>query len=204
MFDTPLTRPELTRVIEGRGHARRVPILLHCWIHPESFPPETSKGRFGHPRPRYPMDAEIIPFNIPQVYNAPAADPSYRWSYRDSRKAGRALDNSGVIEDWEEELEPLLNDFPSPEYPNLIPACPPDDGRYRLGHWWYFFFERFWSIRSMEDALTDFYLYPDAVHALFRQAGGLLQAHADPRQRGAAPGRRVHQRRPGHAGDHLF
>ncbi len=62
----------------------------------------------------------------------------------------------------------MLADFPSPDYPGLIPAGPPEDGRYRLGGWWYFFFERFWSIRGMENALTDFYLHPDEVHALFR------------------------------------
>ena len=168
MKDTALTRLELSNVIEGKGHARRVPILFHCWIHPESFPPETSKA-VSDLLSQYPMDAQMIPFNIPQVYNAPTSDLSYRWSYRDSNKVGQALDNDGVIEDWDEELDLLLNDFPSPEYADLIPVSPPDDGRYRLGHWWYFFFERFWSIRGMENALTDFYLNPDAVHAVFRK-----------------------------------
>ncbi|MBQ8953091.1 MAG: methylcobamide--CoM methyltransferase, partial [Clostridia bacterium] len=78
-------------------------------------------------------------------------------------------DSDRVIEDWDAELEAFLADFPSPEYPGLIPACPPEDGRYRIGTWWYFFFERLWSIRGMENALMDFYLYPDEIHALFRR-----------------------------------
>jgi len=162
-----LTRGEISRVIEGRGNARRVPVLLNFWLTPSAF---------GEKEPivqdiirDYPDDVQVIPLHIPAVYEAPADDPSYRWSYRDKPEGLRALDASGVIEDWDEELDLLLNDFPSPDYPGLIPASPADDGRYRLGHWWYFFFERFWSLRSMEDALTDFYLYPEAVHALFRK-----------------------------------
>lgn len=166
----PLSREEMIRVIEGKGCADRVPLLYHMWIYPDAFD--------GQKRPavedilsRYPMDAQTIDLNIPSVYNAPDDDPSYRWSYRDARTdlSRAALDNSGIIEDWDEELELLLADFPSPDYPKLIPPSPSPDGRYRLGKWWYFFFERFWSVRSMEDALTDFYLNPDAVHALFQK-----------------------------------
>jgi len=115
------------------------------------------------------MDVQVCGIRIPDVYNAPADDPSYRWSYMDKPNNAQALDQSGFIEDWETQLDPLMADFPSPEYPGLLPEAPPDDGRYRLGTWWYFFFERFWSIRGMEGALTDFYLEPDAVHALFRK-----------------------------------
>lgn len=163
----PLTRGELRRVIEGWGHAPRVPLMVHFWVNPEAF------GERGDEVRRlldaYPMDAQAVWFRMPDVYKAPADDPSFRWSWRDAASRGAALDNAGFVEDWEEELEPLLNDFPSPDYPGLLPESPPEDGRYRLGCWWYFFFERFWSIRGMENALTDFYLCPDAVHALFRR-----------------------------------
>lgn len=163
----PLKREELISVIEGKGHAGRVPVLLQFWTHPESFGDRAPEIR--QIVEAYPQDAQVITFRIPDVYKAPSDDPSYRWSYRDAPEGNVGMDEAGAIEDWEEELPKLLADFPSPEYPDLIPECPPDDGRYRLGCWWYFFFERFWSIRGMTDTLTDFYTDPDAVHAVFRK-----------------------------------
>ena len=168
MHHSPLSREEIIRVIEGKGCANRVPLLYHMWISPDIFSGE-KRAAVEDILARYPMDVQTIDLSIPSVYDAPADEPSYRWSYRDPRRELTALDNAGVIEDWDEELDLLLNDFPSPDSPHLIPHSPPSDGRYRLGKWWYFFFERFWSIRSIEDALTDFYLNPDAVHALFQK-----------------------------------
>ena len=161
----PLSREEIKRVIHGQGNASRVPVLLNFWLTPKAFGDKEAEVR--RIIQDYPDDLRVIPLHIPDVYQAPEDDPSYRWSYMDKPEGAKALDQSGVIEDWDSQLEPLLNDFPSPDYPGLIPPCPKEDGRYRLGHWWYFFFERFWSLRGMEDALTDFYPYPEAVHALF-------------------------------------
>lgn len=163
----PLKREEVKAVIEGRGAAARVPVFVHFWTHPEAFDDE-KRARIMNILNEYPQDADMFFLNIPQVYEAPADDPSYRWSYRDCPASGaKALDQSGFIEDWDNELELLLKDFPSADYPGLIPEKHPDDGRYRIGCWWYFFFERFWSIRNMQEALIDFYDNPEAVHALF-------------------------------------
>ena len=170
MDHRPLSREEMIRVIEGRGCAPRVPVLVHCWVSPDTFQGE-KRREIRRILDSYPMDAQIITLGIPKVYEAPEDAPSYRWSYRGPRRdlSAAALDNAGVIENWDEELELLLADFPDPDYPGLIPAAPAPDGRYRIGHWWYFFFERFWSLRSMQDALMDFYLEPEAVHALFQK-----------------------------------
>ena len=169
MNNHPLTREEVIRVIEGKGAAERVPLLVHMWVNPNAFSGD-KRTAVEDILARNPMDAHFINLNIPSVYKAPADDPSYRWSYRDAREnLSSSPDSAGVIEDWDEELDLLLDDFPSPDYPGLIPPCPPEDGRYRIGKWWYFFFERFWSIRSMEEALVDFYLNPEAVHALFQK-----------------------------------
>ena len=163
----PLSRDELIRVIEGRGHAARVPLMIHFWVNPGAFGDQSE--RVARLLADYPCDIQALWFKIPAVYDAPADDPSYRWSWREAKNTGAALDNAGFIEDWDEDLPPTLADFPSPDYPGLTADNPPPDGRYRLGCWWYFFFERFWSVRGMENALTDFYLYPDEVHALFRR-----------------------------------
>ncbi len=161
----PLSREALRRVIEGRGHADRVPLMVHFWVSPGAFGERS--GDVSRLLAGYPMDMQAIWFKIPAVDEAPADDPSYRWNWCDAASRGRALDNAGFLDSWEDDLAPLLTDFPSADYPGLTADNPPGDGRYRLGCWWYFFFERFWSIRGMENALTDFYLCPDEVHALF-------------------------------------
>ena len=165
----PLTAAEVKSVIEGKGAAKRVPVFVHFWTHPEACEEEKAR-KIQAILDDYPQDADVYFLNIPSVYDAPKEDPGYRWSYRDEEKReGKALDHAGFIKDWDEELEKLLKDFPSPDYPGLIPEKHPDDGRYKIGCWWYFFFERFWSIRNMEDALMDFYDNPEAVHKVFRK-----------------------------------
>ena len=68
-----LGREELRRVIEGRGNAGRVPVMLHFWINPGAFPePERARAILD----RYPQDAQPIWFQIPRIYEAPADDPS--------------------------------------------------------------------------------------------------------------------------------
>jgi len=158
-----LPREEICRVIEGRGNARRIPALFHFWMHLDDFGDKAAEVRSI--MDAYPQDVQKIQLRVPDVYQAPADDPSYRWSYMDQPATTAALDQAGFIEDWDVQMESFLADFPSAEYPGLIPASPPRDGRYRLGYWWYFYFERFWSIRGMQDTLMDFYLYPDPACA---------------------------------------
>jgi len=164
---TPLSREEINRVINGHGNAARVPMLFNFWLYPESFgEDEHTVEEIIAP---YPDDVNLIKLNFPTVYWPPKDDPSYRWSYMDAPENITAIDQNGCIEDWDEQLDKLLADFPSPEYHALVPECPPEDGRYRLGHWWYFYYERLWSLRGMKEALMDFYLNPEAIHALFRK-----------------------------------
>lgn len=162
----PLLREDLIKVIEGKGRAKRVPLLFHVWINSGSFD-ETKRAAVAELLSCCPMDAQMIPLNLPGTHTAPPDDPSYRWSYRDTISQGAALDNDGAIDDLETEINLLLADFPSADYPGLIPASPPPDGRYRVAYWFYFLFERCWSICGMENSLIDFYLCPDAVHTLF-------------------------------------
>ena len=152
-------------MIEGRGSAYRVPMMIHFWVDPDAF--GERRELFRKALDEYPCDMQPVWLNIPSVYDAPEDDKSYRWCWHDEEKSGRSYDNAGFINDWEKDLEPFLSDFPSPDWPGLTKNAPAADGRYRLGCWWYFFFERFWSVRGMENVLTDFYEYPDEVHAVF-------------------------------------
>jgi hypothetical protein len=162
-----LTRQEIISVIEGKGAATRVPNLVQLWVHPISF---------GDRQPaveallaKYPQDAQRFRFKFPQVFDAPEDDPEYRWVNFDNPRAGevRGMDEIVAIEDWDRQLDGVIENFPDPEYSGIFSENPPPDGRYRLGQGFLFLFERFWTLRGMTNALTDFYEYPDEVHRLF-------------------------------------
>lgn len=162
----PLTREEVRRVIHGEGNAPRVPTVLHFWTHPDEFPdPEATKRIMDW----YPQDIQIIGARIPQIDVTDSAYPNYRWVRTNKTfDPSRGLDNRTVL-DWDD-LDEVLENFPKAEdYPPLFCWNQPDDGRYRVMLWWYLLFERHWQLRGMENALTDFYEYPDEVHRLYRK-----------------------------------
>lgn len=164
-----LDKQEIKNVIEGKGAASRPPILYDLWIGNNVFGEneETRQQWLS----RYPMDVEDIFLNIPDLLHAPEDDPNYRWAGRTMEELGDVgIDARILIEDWEgEEAEEFYKTFPDPEYPGLIPIKKPSGERYTIARWWYGFFERLWSLRGMENALMDFFLYPDEVHRLFRK-----------------------------------
>ena len=167
LLDATLSREEMKNVVEGKGAARRIPMTIHQWINPRAFGDRETQYR--ELLDQYPFDVKFIGFKIPGIYDAPEDDPSYRWlNYKNPFPPGTAIDAMIAMDDWNK-LDGVLADFPSPEYPDLITKNPPaDDGSYRIGLWWFWLFERLWSIRGMQNALLDFYDYPDEVHRLFR------------------------------------
>lgn len=162
-----IKREELKAIIEGRGCGKNVPMLYDQWIAPSVMGDQEEGVR--RLLSEVPCDAAAVEFVWPDMDRAPQDDPDYRWMHRDvERKKGVGLDSEGCLE-WEE-ADAFYAHFPSADYPGLIPGeRPKDDGRYLLGRFWYCFFERLWSLRGMENALTDFYLYPEEVHRLFRK-----------------------------------
>ncbi len=167
----PLTREEVISVIEGKGAASRVPVILQMWTHPWGYPPE-ERRQIEELMETYPCDVQTVYFNWPGKFEAPADDPDYRWANKDDPQKGdnKALDEHAAIEDYDTELDGVLEHFPNPNYPNMWPEFDRNDKRYRLGHFWYFFYEFHWNLRGMQNALTDYYLYPDEVHRLFSKA----------------------------------
>jgi hypothetical protein len=165
--DQPLSRGELKEVIEGKGAARRIPMTIHEWINPDIFGERADAYRAV--LDDYPSDIQKIYLNIPQVFDAPADAPSYRWlNFDNPFPPGTALDAHSALAGWDG-LDGVLSDFPDPSYPGLITKNPPpENGLYRVGLWWYWLFERLWSIRGMENALCDFYENGREVHRLFR------------------------------------
>jgi hypothetical protein len=166
-IDFPLNRKEIKKVIEGKSAARRIPIAIHQWINTENFGDRQSI--YQELLDQYPCDVTTIYLNIPKIFEAPEDDPSYRWlNFDNPFPKGTALDAVSALDDWSK-LEGILADFPNPNYHGLITEKPSaNNDLYLIGHWWYGFFERLWSIRGMENALCDFYENGDYVHRLFR------------------------------------
>lgn len=164
-----LSKQEIASVIEGRGAAGRLPVLYDLWIGNNVFDQDGEKRDKW--LSKYPRDIADVFLNMPDLTIAPYDAPDYRWIGSDKENMDdKGWDARVLIEDWEdEEAEKFFASFPDPDYPGLIPEKVQVDGRYLLGRWWYLLFERHWSLRGMENALTDFYLYPDEVHRLYRK-----------------------------------
>ena len=167
LIDKPLTREDIKSVIEGRGAARRVPAVLHFWVGAGAF--GDRQAEVQEILERYPMDIQIMSAKMPDIFNGREDDPEYRWVNFDDpcKNDNIGIDSRSAISDWSL-LDGILQDFPDKNYPNMTNPGPPDDGRYRLGLWWFCFFERHWSLRGMENALMDYYTDPESVHRLFR------------------------------------
>ncbi len=163
----PLTKQEIRDVIHGIKNASRIPVILHFWTHPYSFATEKQKEVLAIMN-QYPEDVQIIGADIPSVFDGRADDVEYRWvNYKINFDSNKALDERAAIDDWSK-LDDIIENFPNADYTKMFPHNPTGDGRYRLLHWWFCLFERHWQLRGMTNALTDYYLYPEEVHKLFR------------------------------------
>lgn len=162
----PLPKAAVQRVVEGKGKAERVPLMVHFWVFPEVFGPQ--EGALRSLLARYPCDIEKVELGFPDIRYASSPPGLYAWNTDPLPDAvgHQAYDNRVVLAEWDG-LDAFIAQMPSPEEPGLIPAAPPNDGRYRLAVWWGCLFERLWGLRGMENALMDLCLYPDEVHRLF-------------------------------------
>lgn len=160
-----LSREEMKAVIEGKGRAERVPILYDMWIYPWIYG-ERQKD-FEEFLKNQPRDVDIVDLVLPDNFEAPEDAPDYRWAPKGwKKKEGVGLDQCGMADEWED-MEAVYEAFPSIEYKGLIPHTENGKDKYTIARWCFCFFERLWSLRGMENALTDFYLYPEEVHRLF-------------------------------------
>lgn len=165
-----LSRQEVRNVIEGKRTTERIPNLCSFWIYPGVFgeQAEAMKSWLSS----QPYDIDVVSVNMPGVIEGTAEDKEYCWlpSGASSALTG-ALDNTVYIEDWEDEefVEEMFEKFPSPDSVSAFFSPKKESSKYTVLHWFYCLFERHWSLRGMENSLTDFYLYPDEVHRLYQK-----------------------------------
>ncbi len=165
MKNAPFTAAQMRQVIEGKQAGDRIPMIYNFWSSPSVFGENKEKAQ--QLLNEYPCDAQIISIRMPDINQAPDDDPDYKFLYKTaSFSLSAGLDAQVFLEDWSD-LDDIIAHFPNPDYVNLFPHKGINDSRYKIAHWWYCFFERLWSLRGMENALTDFYLYPDEVHKFF-------------------------------------
>ena len=166
-----LTKQEVINVIEGKRTTERIPNLCSFWIYPGSFEGQEEEMRQWLAEQAYDISVQGV--RMPDVCRGTEEDPEYCWlpAGREGKTEG-GIDSQVYLEDWEdtELVEEMYAKFPSPDTANIFPGKEKiDHAKYVVGHWFYCLFERHWSIRGMENALTDVYFYPEEVHRLYQK-----------------------------------
>ena len=167
----PLNREEVIKAIE-RKNPERVPVLIHFWNYGNTRPEHLRM--LDEIMSRYPCDFEWYLPTMPGYDQSPFPQrPGYVW-VSNAKKAGNSCvaDAQIYLADWDM-LDDCLVHFPDPTFPEIMEEAKQklantNPSMYKVAHFSYFFFERLWSIRGMENALTDFLLYPDKVRKFFR------------------------------------
>lgn len=162
-----LTKEQIKQVIEGRGRVERIPMLYDMWIYPSIY--EERQNDFEQFIEAQIKDVDYIDLVMPDNFHAPENAPDYKWAPPNvQEKDGVGIDENCVADEWED-MEAVYEAFPTSEYPGLIPKNKINPEKYIVARWCFCYFERLWSLRGMENALTDFYLYPEEVHRLFEK-----------------------------------
>lgn len=110
----PLTREETTQVIERRGAARNIPLILHKWWGTGLV--EKYGDDLMAIADRYPEDIVFTAYTYPGNEKSPIDNPSYRWGFLDNydcEEAHSIGEHRVLLPDWDQ-LDDYLADFPDP------------------------------------------------------------------------------------------
>jgi uroporphyrinogen decarboxylase len=167
---TPLPREEVIKAIE-HGSPSRVPMMLHFWLSADRF--EERQQAVRDITAQYPDDVAVLGIRMPAMWDDrsdPNHIPGYSWMNvppPPKPAVARGHDANVAIEDWSQ-LPAVLDAWPRPDTPTILDwardGAKSAAGRYKLATFWFCLYERMWSIRGMENILTDFYLNPEPVH----------------------------------------
>lgn len=163
------SKKEVKEVIEGKN-IQRVPLVFHKWW---GIGLEQKYGdALNSMALKYPDDVLACFYTPPGEDCSYTDNPNYRWGYKDySHMAGHSIGERKVLlDDWNE-LDELLENFPSPWEPEVFDEVKRQSDEagadvYKLGCWWHFLHERFWNIRGMENLMFDYYDAMDELKLL--------------------------------------
>lgn len=159
------TKQEMKDVIDGKAKLNRVPMIYKFNIKPWCFKDREKEMEDFLSENIY--DIENFHVKVPHEKQIPPEYPNHKWGRMEKTKTEKiGLDAEILYPEWED-MELLYNDFPDPNHPYLIQNADLDQSKYIVAHWGRILFERHWGLRGMENALTDYYLYPDEVHRLY-------------------------------------
>lgn len=164
-----MTKQEVKNIIEGKRTNERIPNLCSFWINPNCFERKQEMEEWLNSQV---YDIEAYRISMPNVFTGTEEDLEFCWlPSKRVKEIDGALDSTVYLEDWEDEdfVEEMYEKFPSADSPSLLPETKLDHSKYVVGTWFYCLFERHWSIRGMENALTDFYLYPEETHRFYQK-----------------------------------
>ena len=113
-----LKKEDVLRVIEGKGAAKRIPLLYDIWIYDNVFQNDAAKRNAW--LEQYPCDVDEVFLQMPGMTEGPKEDPDFYWAAPGKHSLeGRGLDAQCLIEDWEDAGE-FYDTFPDPKSPALI------------------------------------------------------------------------------------
>lgn len=174
-----LTKKEVRDAIAGKAVPPRVPVVYTVWFNPLVFR-GLSFFRAVLSRFRYVDDIAVCGWNNMRSYLY-AADGRFGGILRCNvmgyltggaltvkkryRGKGDGVDSQILVEDMTK-IDDFIKKFPDPEKAALF--FPGPSRRYKVSWLFSFLFENHWTVRGMENALTDYYLYPEETHRLFR------------------------------------
>ena len=174
MYRAPLTKDEVKKAID-REYPPAAPLVFHKWWG-EGLVAKYGDALNEISRP-FPDDIFIVGFQQPGGYQSSTQNPSYRFGYRDDYHllGSRGHDSSMILPDWSE-FHQFAANFPDPDEPGtfdgakraLEHAEASGDKRYRMGHWWGVYHEKFWGIRGMQNLMLDYHLNMDGLKELGR------------------------------------
>lgn len=165
----PLTHEQVARVIERRGAAPHIPLVLHKWWGVGLV--ERYGDDLARVAARYPDDIVFVGYTYPGKETSPTDNPSYRWGFLDdygNAETHGIAETRVLLPEWEM-LDDFLDDFPDPNEPGIMDVAKPvidaADGRYVMASIGNMAHERFWMVRGMENLMVDYYENPEGLKA---------------------------------------
>jgi len=163
----PLDKYKMKEAITRGGY---LPQTIGFWVYPDGFGERSADVE--KLLKDSPNDVLTLVPTMPGYGVSPFKEhPYYVWGGC-HESASAAIDSQSYISDWSQ-LDSFIKNMPKADFGPMLDDADErirndGTGRYRLGHFWFFFYERLWSFRGMENALADLCLNPDEVKRLLQ------------------------------------